>query len=48
MAVEQISKKKTLIADVTLDPQMEIQADMAELLIDLAYRITLLELGVSE
>jgi len=34
--------------DVDLTPAPDLQADMAELLIDLAYRTTLLELGVSE
>jgi hypothetical protein len=31
----------------TKQPEPDLQADMAELLIDLAYRTTLLELGVS-
>lgn len=35
-------------AEYSPPPEPDLQADMAELLIDLAYRTTLLELGVSE
>lgn len=34
-------------ADAAIIPEPDLQADMSELLIDLAYRTTLLELGVS-
>jgi len=42
---------KNVVTGILIDNEVEtpdLQADMAELLIDLTYRVTLLELGVSE
>lgn len=49
--VDGIRTYKNVSTGVLIDNEVEtpdLQADMAELLIDLAYRTTLLELGVSE
>lgn len=48
--VDGIRTYKNVSTGVLIDNEVEtpdLQADMAELLIDLAYRTTLLELGVS-
>jgi hypothetical protein len=48
--VDGVRTYKNVVTGILIDNEVEtpdLQADMAELLIDLAYRITPLELGVS-
>jgi len=49
--VDGVRTYKNVVTGILIDNEVEtpdLQADMAELLIDLTYRVTLLELGVSE
>jgi len=48
--IDGVRTYKNVVTGILIDNEVEtpgLQADMAELLIDLAYRTTLLELGVS-
>ena len=49
--IDGVRTYKNVVTGILIDDEVEtpdLQADMAELLIDLVYRTTLLELGVSE
>lgn len=49
--VDGVRTYKNVVTGILIDNEVEtpdLQADMAELLIDLIYRVTILELGVSE
>ena len=48
--VDGVRTYKNVVTGILIDNEVEtpdLQADMAELLIDLIYRVTILELGVS-